>query len=106
MIRLQAASSEAAIVMLEVIHNAEVPASIRLRAAQAVLDACLKWTEFDDLASRLEALEGRLVTRQALAHSHLRASVIAQVPASLICLECMRVVPIVRFQMRELGCLD
>ncbi len=55
-VTIQAAAQEAARVLLETMQDAEAPASVRLRAAQLVLDACLKWREAE-LLQRVEQLE-------------------------------------------------
>lgn len=58
--RLQRASSEAVEVLRAIMTDPEKPSSARVTAARTVLDYALRAVELDNLAARIEALEGAL----------------------------------------------
>jgi hypothetical protein len=62
---LQGMSQQAAHTLIDVLTDKNAPASTRLRAAQAVLDVCQRWTELDDVQQRLAALEAALARQQS-----------------------------------------
>ena len=55
--RLRDSMKDAADVLTALMQDQEAPASVRLRAAQAVIDSGLKVIEAADILDRLEALE-------------------------------------------------
>jgi hypothetical protein len=55
--RLQEASGAAATTMLKIMLDPNVPAGIRLRAAEVVLEQAAKASEFEDLEDRVAKLE-------------------------------------------------
>lgn len=55
--QLQEITGVAIGVIKELMTDKGKPATVRLRAAQIVVEATLKWMELDDLAARLAALE-------------------------------------------------
>jgi hypothetical protein len=55
--RLSQICSEAVEVLRQVMNDCETPASARIAAARAVLDAALKAVETDDLSARINTLE-------------------------------------------------
>jgi hypothetical protein len=55
--RLQQATTAAATTMLKLMVDANVPASVRLRAAESVYDRAVKGIEIEDVEVRVEALE-------------------------------------------------
>lgn len=58
--RLQQVSCEAVETLLEIASDREKPASARLGAARAILDYAIKGVEYEDLLTRIEALENHL----------------------------------------------
>lgn len=58
--RLQRASSEAVDTLCAVASDATAPASSRVAAARAILDASLRAIEIEDLGTRVEEMEARL----------------------------------------------
>lgn len=61
---IQSATRAAVGVVVELMTDKGKPPSVRLRAAQIVLEASVKWLELDDLAARLAALEAAAQERQ------------------------------------------
>lgn len=59
MMRLQKAADQAVATMLDIMQDPLAPAGVRLKAAETVYQAALKWVEVEDIAARIEALEGR-----------------------------------------------
>lgn len=57
--QLQEITGIAVGVIKELMTDKERPSTVRLRAAQIVIEATMKWLELDDLAQRLAALEER-----------------------------------------------
>jgi hypothetical protein len=57
--QLQGITSSAIEVIRELMTDKTKPASVRLRAAQIVIEATVKWLELEDFDARLRALEGR-----------------------------------------------
>ncbi len=55
--RLSQICSEAVEVLRQVMNDSETPASARIAAARAILDAALKAVETDDLSDRINTLE-------------------------------------------------
>ena len=55
--RLQQATGAAGTVMLRMMADPNVPAAVRLRAAECVFDRAIKGIEFEDIEARLAALE-------------------------------------------------
>jgi hypothetical protein len=55
--RLQQATGAAATTMLKLMVDANVPAAVRLRAAECVFDRAVKGVEIEDIEIRLAALE-------------------------------------------------
>jgi len=55
--RLQAASTKAAKVLISVAEDGEAPSSARVSAARAIIENALKGAELRDLMERIEALE-------------------------------------------------
>ncbi len=55
--RMQDASGAAAATVLKIMLDPKVPAGIRLRAAEAVLEQAIKATEMEDLEDRVAELE-------------------------------------------------
>jgi DNA-binding MurR/RpiR family transcriptional regulator len=58
--RLQSATGDAVQTLCDVANDGNAPASSRVAASKAILDTSLRVIELDDLASRLEALEGAM----------------------------------------------
>lgn len=56
---LQSVTRTAVAVVVELMTDKGKPASVRLRAAQIIIEGTVKWIELDDLAARLAALEAR-----------------------------------------------
>lgn len=52
------AATAAAGVVIEVMRSKSTPASVRLRAATAILEMLLRWAELQDFDQRLRRLEG------------------------------------------------
>lgn len=61
---LQTATRAAVGVVVELMTDKTKPASVRLRAAQIVIENTTKWMELDDLATRIAALEAAAQERQ------------------------------------------
>lgn len=57
--QLQSITETAIGVVKELMLDKGKPASVRLRAAQIVIEATVKWLELEDFEARLAALEGR-----------------------------------------------
>lgn len=57
--QLQSITATAIGVVKELMLDKGKPASVRLRAAQIVIEATVKWLELEDFEARLAALEGR-----------------------------------------------
>jgi hypothetical protein len=57
--QLQSITRAAVSVIAELLADREKPPSVRLRAAQIVLEASVKWIELEDFEARLAALERR-----------------------------------------------
>ena len=55
--RLQQATSAAAITVLRLMADVNVPAAVRLRAAECVFDHAIKGVELEDIDARLAELE-------------------------------------------------
>lgn len=55
--RLQQATSIAGMTILKLMTDATVPAAVRLRAAECVIDHAIKGIELDDIEARLSVLE-------------------------------------------------
>jgi hypothetical protein len=55
--QLQGITEVAIGVVKELMTDKTKPASVRLRAAQIVIEATVKWLELEDMAARLTALE-------------------------------------------------
>src|SRR5580658_446112 len=55
--RLQQATGAAGAIVLKLMTDVNVPASVRLRAAECVLDRAIKSVELDDMEDRLSELE-------------------------------------------------
>ncbi len=55
--RLQQSTSAATIVILRLMTDANVPAAVKLRAAESVIDHAIKSVELEDIEARLTALE-------------------------------------------------
>ena len=56
--RLQQATGVAGLTILKLMTDLNVPAAVRLRAAECVFDHAIKGIELEDLDTRLTALEG------------------------------------------------
>ena len=54
---LQMVTRTAVAVVAEILTDRTKPASVRLRAAQIVIESTTKWLELQDIVQRLEALE-------------------------------------------------
>jgi hypothetical protein len=65
--KLICTSQEALTVIVSIMQDEEAPASVRLRAAQTVLDQMIKLRLLGNLAVRVNALEQRLVEEAELA---------------------------------------
>lgn len=59
--QLQGATDAAVKVIKEIMNDKTKPPSIRLRAAQIVIESAIKWLELEDMDARLRALEERNV---------------------------------------------
>jgi uncharacterized protein (UPF0147 family) len=57
---LQAACGDAVSTLRTIANDSKAPASSRVSAARAILDTSIKAIEIEDLALRIEALEGAL----------------------------------------------
>jgi DNA-binding MurR/RpiR family transcriptional regulator len=57
--RLQQAASQAVTLLIAVINDEQAPTSLRLRAAEKVIEQALKGVELEDLEVRIAALEER-----------------------------------------------
>lgn len=57
---LQGACSEAVQTLRDIATDSEAPASSRVAAAKAILETSIRAVEVDDLAARVETLEGLL----------------------------------------------
>jgi hypothetical protein len=57
--QLQSITETAIGVVKELMTDKGKPASVRLRAAQIVIEATVRWLELEDFESRLRALEGQ-----------------------------------------------
>ncbi len=57
---LQAACNDAVSTLRTIANDSKAPASSRVSAARAILDTSIKAIEIEDLALRIEALEGAL----------------------------------------------
>jgi len=55
--RLQHGTSEAATALLEIVVDGDTPPSVRVRAAEAILNHSLKAIEIEDIDARVAALE-------------------------------------------------
>jgi hypothetical protein len=55
--RLQQATSAAAATLVKIMVDSNAPASVRVRAADSVLDHATKAIELEDIEERLQALE-------------------------------------------------
>lgn len=55
--QLQTVTRSAVGVIAEILTDRTKPATVRLRAAQIVIEATTKWLELQDFAARLESLE-------------------------------------------------
>lgn len=55
--RLQQATGAAGAIVLKLMTDVSVPASVRLRAAECVLDRAIKSVEMDDMEDRIAELE-------------------------------------------------
>lgn len=56
---IQVATRTAVATVVELMSDKTKPPSVRLRAAQIIIESTVKWIELDDLATRLAALEGK-----------------------------------------------
>src|SRR4051812_34473544 len=56
--RMQQGSGAAATVIFKLMVDANVPASVRLRAAESLFQSAIKGVEIEDIEARLAALEG------------------------------------------------
>jgi hypothetical protein len=56
---IQTATRSAVGVVVELMSDRTKPATVRLRAAQIVIEASLKWLELSDMEARLAALEAK-----------------------------------------------
>ncbi len=63
--RLQSGCASAVDCLLEVIEDKEVSASVRIRAAVALLDLTRRWIEMDEFEQRLATLETAMLQRVA-----------------------------------------
>lgn len=61
--QLQGITKTAIGVVEELMTDKTKPASVRLRAAQIVIEATVKWLELEDFADRLTALEQAYATK-------------------------------------------
>lgn len=61
--QLQRDCATASKTLREVCEDKEAPASARVSAARAIIDGAVKAVELQDLAARVEELEGRLPAR-------------------------------------------
>jgi transposase-like protein len=55
--RMQQATGAAAITVLKLMTDTNVPAAVRLRAAECVFDQAIKGLEFEDIEARVSELE-------------------------------------------------
>ncbi len=58
-------SSDAALVIVEIMSDKKQPSSLRLRAALAIQDAAIRWREIDELAPEIERIKAILGLRDA-----------------------------------------
>ncbi len=63
--RLQSGCASAVDCLLEVVQDEEVSASVRIRAAVALLDQTRRWIEMDEFEQRLASLETAMLHRVA-----------------------------------------
>jgi hypothetical protein len=57
--QIQGLTETAVSVIKDLMTDKRAPASVRLRAAQIIIESTLKWLELEDLDARLRALEER-----------------------------------------------
>src|SRR5258706_11523916 len=62
--RLQHATGAAATIVLKLMTDPNVPAAVRLRAAECVFDRAFKGVELEDIEVRVAALEGAAQANQ------------------------------------------
>ena len=62
--RLQQATGAAATIVLKLMTDPNVPAAVKLRAAECVFDRAFKGVELEDIEARVAALEGAAKANQ------------------------------------------
>ena len=63
--RMQHATGAASVTILKLMTDPNVPAAVRLRAAECVFDRAIKGIELEDIAARVTALEQSAEQKQA-----------------------------------------